>query len=74
MNTLILAVFLSIPFYYIWNELAPIYFYWLPDIYKQLPFWHCMGLLVLISILRLVAFPSNTVFNKQYIWGKKKKC
>jgi hypothetical protein len=49
--------FLSIPFYYLWNSLAPVYFYWLPKVYLELPFWDCVWLMMLITILKLVLLP-----------------
>jgi hypothetical protein len=51
------AAFLSVPFYFIWNALAPTYAYGIPAVYQHLPFWHCMGLFVLIAILRSLLFP-----------------
>lgn len=51
------AIFLSIPFWWIWNKLAPIYCYWLPTVYQKLPFWHCVGLFVLLTILRVLIYP-----------------
>lgn len=47
------SLFISIPFYFLWNWLAPIYFYWLPTIYLDLPFWHVVGLFMLLPILKL---------------------
>lgn len=43
---------LSVPFWFIWNRLAPIYFYWLPAVYQHIPFWHCVGLFIVIPIVR----------------------
>jgi hypothetical protein len=51
------AIFWSIPFYFLWNALAPTYAYWLPEIYQRLPFWHCMGLFLIVAILRGLLFP-----------------
>lgn len=58
---------ISVPFYYLWNWLAPIYFYWLPQVYLQLPFWHVFGLLWLIYSLKslLLPFASVTVNEKK---------
>lgn len=52
------AIFLSVPFYFLWNILAPIYGYELPAVYQHLPFWHCVGLFVLAAILRALLLPS----------------
>jgi hypothetical protein len=51
------ALLLSIPFYYLWNHLAPIYAPGLPELYKHLPFWDTVGLCALAAIVRAVALP-----------------
>jgi hypothetical protein len=33
---------------------------WLPAVYLHIPFWHCMGLFVLVAILRGLLFPWRT--------------
>lgn len=53
-----LCLFVAVPFYFLWNWLAPIYFYFLPKVYLELPFWHIFGLLWLISSLRSILLPS----------------
>ncbi|MGH7740049.1 MAG: hypothetical protein ACREL1_07870 [bacterium] len=58
---------LSIPFYFIWNKLAPIYLHQIPQIYRQLPFWHCVGIFALVGILRVLICPSI------YKWYPEKK-
>lgn len=59
MGTIIKNIFLAIPFYFLWNFLAPIYLFNLPDAYKDVPFWHIVGIFLLISILRLAIFPKS---------------
>jgi len=49
---------LAIPFYFLWNALAPTYFYFLPLVYQQLNFWTIVGLFVLFSILKATLLPS----------------
>lgn len=49
---------LAIPFYFIWNALAPTYFYWLPNVFHQIDFWDCVGLFIVISILKSVILPT----------------
>jgi hypothetical protein len=49
--------FLAIPLYWLWNALAPTYFYWLPQVYQQIPFWDCVWLLMLVGMLKLVLLP-----------------
>lgn len=53
----IFAVSLSIPFYFIWNGLAPTYFYFIPDVYKHLPFWDTVGLFMIVPILKHMLVP-----------------
>jgi len=53
----IVAMSLSVPFYFIWNSLAPTYFYWLPAVYLAIPFWDCVGLFMIIPILKLMLVP-----------------
>jgi hypothetical protein len=45
------ATFLSVPFWFLWNILAPTYFYWLPPVYLHLPFWDVVGLVMLMSMI-----------------------
>jgi len=54
----VLCLFVAIPVYFLWNWLAPTYFYQLPSVYLSLPFWHVFGLLWLISSLRGLLLPS----------------
>ncbi len=70
MGSVFCAIFLSVPFYFIWSALAPIYLASAPEIYQRLPFWHVMGILVLLPIVRLVLFPSRVQVNK-YIWKRR---
>jgi hypothetical protein len=58
------AAFIAIPFYFLWNELAPVYFYWLPRLYLHIPFWHVMGLFVLVAILKTLFFPPSISINQ----------
>lgn len=51
------ALVLAIPFYFLWNYLAPIYGAQLPPVYQHLPFWHCEGIFLLLAILRTVLLP-----------------
>jgi len=48
---------LAIPFWILWDNMAPTYFYWLPKVYHQIDFWDCVGLFIIISILKSVLFP-----------------
>jgi hypothetical protein len=61
------VVFLSIPFYFLWNYLAPIYASALPLVYQHIPFWHCAGLFALAAIIRMLLFPPR------FFWHRKHK-
>ena len=53
----VLHTSLAVPFYFIWNALAPTYFYWLPPVYQNIGFWECVGLFIVVSILKAVLVP-----------------
>jgi len=55
----IYAFILAIPLWFIWNHLAETYFYWLPKVYHFVPFWHMVGLVMLVSILKPVLLPEK---------------
>ena len=57
---IMISLFISIPFYFLWNWLAPIYFYFLPQVYKELPFFNCIGLFILIPIVIKTISPFGT--------------
>lgn len=50
----------SIPFWLCWTYygLGAAYFDFLPAKYQSLPFWHCVGLFVVVSILKSALTPS----------------
>lgn len=54
----VICLFVSIPVYFLWNWLAPIYFYWPPAVYLVLPFWHVFGLLWLLTSLKGILLPT----------------
>lgn len=54
----LLSVSLAIPFYFIWNSLAPTYFYFLPQVYLNIPFWDTVGLFMIIPILKHMLVPT----------------
>ena len=59
----ILSIFftasLSLPFWFIWTvcDIGKKYFYWIPEVYQSIPFWECVGLFMVISILKNVLIP-----------------
>lgn len=42
---------MAIPFYFIWNALAPRYFDFLPKVWLKIPFWHAVGFFMIIPML-----------------------
>lgn len=44
----------SVPFWYIWTRcgFGRTYFYFVPTIYQSIPFWDCVGLFMVVSILK----------------------
>ncbi len=66
------SILLAIPFYFLWNWLAATYVPGLPQAYQHIPFWHCVGLFVLIAIIQMLIFPTHFVINKNwYNFGGK---
>lgn len=51
------SISMAIPFYFIWNALGSTYFYFVPAVYHQIPFWHCVGLFMLMSMLKSLLIP-----------------
>jgi hypothetical protein len=50
----ILYTSMAIPFWILWTScgLGGEYFYWLPERFHALPFWHTVGLFMLLSMLK----------------------
>lgn len=49
----------AVPFWVIWSVcgIGAKYFYWLPEVYQSIPFWNCVGLFMVIGILKHVLTP-----------------
>ncbi len=78
----IAAVSLSIPFWicWTWGGIGKKYFYWFPEIYQSIPFWNCVGLFIVIAILKGTLIPrlfstsnSQTVNNPEKEEDKTKE-
>lgn len=52
--SLIGSASMSVPFWLCWTfaGIGARYFYWLPPVYQDIGFWQCVGLFVVISILK----------------------
>ena len=57
--SLIFTASLSLPFWLIWTVygIGQKYFYWIPETYQSIPFQECIGLFMVISILKSVLIP-----------------
>jgi hypothetical protein len=57
--SVVVSISMSIPFWLIWTVggIGQTYFYWLPVIYQAPGFWACVGLFIVISILKAVLVP-----------------
>lgn len=55
----VFSVSLSVPFWICWTKcgIGHKYFYWLPEIYQSINFWPCVGLFIVISILKSTLVP-----------------
>jgi hypothetical protein len=45
---------MAVPFWICWTGygLGRTYFYFLPGRYHDIPFWHCVGLFIIVSVLK----------------------
>ena len=54
---------LGVPFFYLWNNLAPIYLPQLPPLYLHVPLLHCVEIFALIAIVRMLLSPRSRFFH-----------
>lgn len=59
------GISVSVPFWFLWTVcgLGNKYFGFLPSIYLHIPFWNCVGLFVIISIIKAMIMPNNINVN-----------
>jgi len=50
-TTLLLALVVGGIFWFTWNKLASIYFYFLPEVFHTIPYLHIIGLMIIINVL-----------------------
>lgn len=57
--SLFFTVSLAIPFWLCWTvfHIGEKYFYFLPAVYRHIDFWPCVGLFMVISMLKAVLVP-----------------
>jgi len=53
------AVSLAVPFWICWTvcNTGSRYFYFLPEVYRSIPFWNCVGLFIVIAIIKGTIIP-----------------
>ena len=55
------ALIIALIYGFAWNKIAPTYMYWLPEVYHHIPYWHSVGILL---ILFLAFETAGRVFKK----------
>ena len=57
--SLVFTTSVAVPFWIVWSAcgIGSKYFYWLPEVYQRIPFWNCVGLFMVIGILKSVLTP-----------------
>lgn len=68
------SVSLSVPFWLIYTvfEIGETYFYFLPEVYQTIPFWNCVGLFIVISILKGTLTPKFVNVSNTQTMGETK--
>jgi len=58
--SLVFTASTSVPFWIVWTScgIGRRYFYFVPEVYQSVPFWHCVGLFTVIGILKRVLTPN----------------
>ncbi len=53
------AISMAVPFWFIWTVcgIGMQFFYWLPPAYQAPGFWSCVGLFIVVSIIKTVFVP-----------------
>jgi hypothetical protein len=56
---IIISISLAVPFWFCWTVcgIGAKYFYFLPQVYQGIGFWACVGLFMVISILKSFFIP-----------------
>lgn len=64
------SISLAVPFWFIWTVCGygAAYAYWLPAIYLHPPFWDCVSVFIVASIIKAVFIPT---FSSSYSEAKK---
>ena len=60
-------VLIAVPFWLLWTvfKIGAKYFYFLPDLYQNIPLWNCIGIFLCVGMVKLLfAHNSATVNTK----------
>ena len=57
--SLFFSISLAVPFWLIWSVfgIGQTFAYWLPPVYLHPGFWECVGVFIVVSIIKLVFIP-----------------
>jgi hypothetical protein len=57
--SILVSTSLSVPFWFFWTVcgIGEKYFYFLPPVWKSIPFFECIGLFIAVSIIQAVFVP-----------------
>lgn len=63
--SIIVSTSLAIPFWIFWTVfgIGEKYFYFLPSVWRSIPFFECIGLFVSVSIIQCVFVPKVATVN-----------
>lgn len=58
--SLVLMASLAVPFWFIWTVcgIGATFAYWLPTVYLAPGFWQCVGVFIVVSIIKQVFVPT----------------
>ena len=57
----VIAASVSVPVWYCWTVcgLGRLYGSGLPEVWQSVPYWHCVGLFIVVSTVRSAVLPTN---------------
>lgn len=57
--SLFFSISLALPFWFVWTVcgIGETYAYWLPSVYRSPGFWACVGIFMVVSIIKAVFVP-----------------
>jgi hypothetical protein len=60
--SVLFAASIAVPFWYIWTAcgIGEKYAYWLPEVYLHPAFWDCVGVFIVVNIIKDIFLPNFT--------------